>query len=628
MSAHSINDLLTLLRAFGISNKPGCPGNSLMHAYAQKLALQSPRKPILGILEKDTRIYFQTVRRATRNRRSAFILEHPSLGLIVVLLSYRGLKTRLHQSSQTHSLSRSSEENAYDRAIVHVFAFEQAKNYVQHQLLKGLAYPFKGHFFAVTDSLLLVESVRMFLVEGASIYRDRLPTLIAENAELISSAHQLACIQYFNDLLNKNKMPEAQAEEILYLLRILIKYAAMKKGQLEIENKRYETPAKKLLAAQALQQLCFQQKIPLDVFDIGAYLALTGPLQLLDILHILHVAPDGTELVNRLQAKKETQQTDLERWLESLENAIPETPLSMQIWHGVCYCIERTYIGLNAQLAAFALRQLDSGMKSTKTKFSTLFSSPVNARRAQRKESRTIFAQPVVQWLACLSSAGFGLWYMCQLGAFVVAYGIGIILLAELLYNSLKFPQAEMDTASWTPHEKVLPEFLTVLCGVLWVSSFIPTWFADDSVYVKEMTLTVVLTLLLQKFFVWLKNVPSTSLMPDQAISGFLFTQFFLACLADIRNRGAQQEEITENLRAQNIDTLFYWYNWWFLPAYFQSFKLMHQNDTHLRIMNCAPTSAVRYLPAGVDVRAMSDCVLEREFVPKNDFRSNFSLTI
>lgn len=470
MSPHSLADLETLLRAFGVSDKPGFPGDSLAaHVYVRRLALQSPRNPILRVLEQDTENYFQAVRRPTINRRSAFIFQHPIFGLITVLISYRRLKTR-NRPSQAHSLSRSSEDNAYEKATVHVFAFQSATNYV-NKILRGLAYPFKGHFFDTTDSLFLVESVRMFLVEGPSFYKSKVTALIPENAALISAAHHLVCIQQFDALLDK--MDKERKTEILELLEILIKYSYMDQGRLTIEKTRYKTPDKKLLAAQALQKFCFQQTFS-DAQSIGPSLALIGPLQLLDVLHILHSAPDGATLVSQLKAEKTTQKIDLERWLESLENAIPEPSLPMKIWHGVGYCSARTSVALHVQLVDFFLRRMNSGAKS----IARFLCKEDQTPGVQRKEDVTIFLRPLIRWPALLSAAGFGLWSIYQLGAFVFAYSMSIILLAELFYNSLKFPQANMSAASWTPHEKVLPEFLTILCGVLWLSSLAPTCYA------------------------------------------------------------------------------------------------------------------------------------------------------
>ena len=506
---------------------------------------------MLRFLKKNSLAYFRTVKQPSAQRRVAIIFEN-HLGCMIWVVCYENLK-----SNWAHQIKHSVQD-AYQS--VAVYGFTTVKK------MRDYSAKVVGNFsnqltcFTTDRDVLLVESVRMLLFQGRAHYEAHASKIILQNISPISSSHKMHCVQQLTIMLNQITAEEDR-EEIFALLSILIKYQWLK-AKRTVMDKRGDAKQQLLLDKQ-LQKECFAKPLT-DVLSLARYCSVTGPLQLLDLMHKLDSSRNGKKLIATLTKEKKKQQDDLQAWTTSLTQQVPSQSHLAMLVQSLYYCYQRSPVCLSGSLAIFCLHILKNNAKLAETHF------------LHRMD-------PIV----FLIGAAVGLWQLTTQNLFILPFMTAVSFFAESLYSSLQNEQLDLVNASWRANE--LPFSLsTLLKGVLLFISFVFSFYLLDVSPLVTMLSSVSITFFFEQLFFLLMHGITFPSQHEKIFFEFLFLQICLASVMDIQNRYTQREEATAQFAAlsdsQNIQTDFSW-RWWFFG---KNFDVIHSNATHTRVMHCA----------------------------------------
>ena len=158
IEAYSLEELLTVLHAYGLSSMPDTIAASNHHIYFRQL---TTRQNVGHFFEEDSSIYFKITQNPTAERRVAFIFKERSQQMAVIIC-YKGLKLdQLRQRTPLkHSLVKSSPDNAYHSAVVYAIAPTKKSKAYLRGLLSALTCPCIYHVLDKPNSILLAESIQ------------------------------------------------------------------------------------------------------------------------------------------------------------------------------------------------------------------------------------------------------------------------------------------------------------------------------------------------------------------------------------------------------------------------------------------------------------------------------------
>lgn len=557
--SYHLKDLETLFLSYGLSNKPINSGLSAAHIYFRRV---TSARHILGFLKEDSLAYFQTSEQPSTNRRVAIIFEN-HLGCMILVVCYEHLKSNWQKRIQN------SVQNAYESVAVYGFATTKKGRKYLVNLFSG----FSGPFTCITtdQDILLVESARMLLFNGNAHYQANCSKIILEQLDLIAASHKVHCIQQFNVMLHQVASEEDQ-EKLLELLAILIKYRWLKTKRDAIDQSN--EARQQLLLDTQLQKECFVKDLP-DVSSLGRYFAVTGPLQLLDLIYKLTFS-GSKPIIAELTEEKVKQENALRTWTAALTSKIQQPSRLEAFVQTLYYCYQRSPVCLSGNLAVFFLHHF----------------------------------LPRLDPLAFFIGAGFGIWQLYTQNFFLLPFMIAISFITESLYRILQNEQLDLTHARWHVN-KLDFSVSTLLKGILlFIASLFSLYLLDINPLIAILS-SVSITFFFEKLFSVLMHDIAFSSQHEKTFFEFLFLQICLACVLDIQNRYAQIEETKTQFDhlpdSKNIKTDFSW-RWWFFD---KDFDVTHHNASHTRVMHCALPDEPMNLTG--DLRNLPFCTLQTE---------------